>query len=149
MNLSCIVGAHGARDTPACAPPTRGPTVVWLVRSTRQTEGSSFMASRRSLRYDANARHLRGAKGATLLRRQEARLLEYLLAHPGAWVSTETLAREVFTRANPSDASSLSLVRQHVFNLRRKLVDAGAPLSTLRSVPTLGYRLDPEAVRRA
>lgn len=92
------------------------------------------------LTLDGEARQLLFAEGGALpLTPTELRLVRYLMARPGEFVSLDELLEQVW--GYPADTGSPEVVRSHVSNLRRKLRAMGEDPQLLRSIPYRGYGL--------
>lgn len=74
------------------------------------------------------------------LRRAEFNVLQYIVAHGSRVVSAQELLEAVF--GTSGDGGS---IRNHVWEIRRKLRDAGLPM-IISTVKGLGYRVDHAAI---
>ena len=90
------------------------------------------------LTLDGVTRQLLFAEGGALsLTPTELRLVRYLMARPGEFVSLDELLEQVW--GFTADTGSPEVVRSHVSNLRRKLRAMGEDPQLLRSIPYRGY----------
>lgn len=91
-----------------------------------------------SFRYRADSGELSGAQGDRLLRPQLARLLEYLLEHPGQVLDRDSVARAVWGdgRVVEFEAGLAALIKE----LRSALADSASTPRYLETIPRRGLR---------
>ncbi len=98
------------------------------------------MADVAGIKVNFDNNELFGGKRRTHLTPTEARLLRVLLSNRGRPVPTDLLADRLWGARQGSG----TLVKSHMYHLRRKLSSAGAHGETIETVPGVGYRLVPQ-----
>lgn len=138
-----LLGLEVGADDYVCKPLSSPREVVARVKALlRRTQGQLVARASATFgfRVDDDALRIAWAEEWLPLTPLEFRLLKRLLAHPGHAFSRDALLSGIHDSTRDTTDRAIDT---HVKNLRRKLLAAGAKTVSIRTVYSVGYRLDP------